>query len=72
MEKLSEEIQEEIFLYLTQCGRERRYIIDKSTLSIYNKNFNLCGPTFAFKKEICKNCNSNILKFINFIKYSVY
>ena len=39
MNKIPYEIKLNIILYLTQCDKERKYIIDKSTLDIYNKNF---------------------------------
>ena len=38
------EIKVNIILYLVQCDKERKYIIDKSTLDIYNKNFSKCSP----------------------------
>ena len=71
MNKIPYEIKLNIILYLIQCDKEKKYIIDKSTLDIYNKNFNKCYPIKGFNKKICKNCNSNVLNFLNGIKYSL-
>lgn len=71
MNKIPYEIKVNIILYLTQCEKERKYIIDKSTLDIYNKNFSKCSPIKVFNKKICKSCNANVLNFLNGIKYSL-
>tara|TARA_B100002051_G_C16616715_1_gene576079 strand:- start:658 stop:876 length:219 start_codon:yes stop_codon:yes gene_type:complete len=72
MNKLPEEIEQEIFSYLITCGRHRQYIINKSTLSFYNKHYKECSPIKVFNIEICKNCNSDAIRFINYMKWSLY
>ena len=72
MNKLPDEIEHEIFSYLITCGRHRKYIINKSTLSFYNKHYKECEPIKVFKKEICKNCNSDVLKFMNYMRWGFY
>ena len=72
MNKLPEEIEQEIFSYLITCGRHRQYIINKSTLSFYNKHYKKCEPIKVFNIEICKNCNSDAIRFINYMKWSLY
>jgi len=72
MNKLPEEIEQEIFSYLITCGRHRQYIINKSTLSFYNKHYKKCEPIKVFNIEICRNCNSDAIRFINYMKWSLY
>ena len=72
MNKLPDEIEHEIFSYLITCGRHRKYIINKSTLSFYNKHYKECAPIKVFNKEICKNCNSDVLKFMNLFRRGFY
>jgi len=67
MNKLPDEIEQEIFSYLITCGRHRKYIINKSTLSFYNKHYKECAPIKVFKTELCRNCNSDAVRFVNFI-----
>ena len=71
MDKLPNELEQEIFSYLITCGRYRKYIINKSTLLYYNKHYKECSPIKVFKTEICRKCNSDVLRFINFMKWSV-
>ena len=72
MDKLPDELEQEIFSYLITCGRHRQYIINKSSLSFYNTHYKNCAPIKVFNKEICKNCNQDAVKFLNFMKYSMY
>ena len=72
MNKLPDEIEEKIFSYLITCGRHRQYIINKSSLSFYNTHYKNCAPLKVFNKEICKNCNSDVLKFMNYMRWGFY
>ena len=72
MNKLPDEIEQEIFSYLITCGKHRKYIINKSTLSFYNKHYKECEPIKVFNIEICRNCNSDAIRFINYMKWSLY
>ena len=45
MDKLPDELEQEIFSYLITCGRHHQYIINKSSLSFYNTHY----------KKLCTN-----------------
>ena len=45
MDKLPDELEQEIFSYLITCGRHRQYIINKSSLSFYNTHYKISKIT---------------------------
>ena len=61
MEQLPEDINDIIFSYLFKCNKNRDYIINKESLSIFNKKTCDCEKIFIFRKNVCKKCDKKTI-----------
>lgn len=54
---LPKEINHIIFSFLFKCNKDRDYIVNKETNTIFNNITKDCEKIFVFRKNVCTNCD---------------
>ena len=66
MDKLPDDFLIKIIDYAFICKIEQNFYINKRLLRLSKEKIGNCQHMIVLKKDLCMNCNKDVLKFFSF------
>ena len=69
LDNLPEELQTKIFKMVYFCKKNQNFYINKQITRLILEQNKKCKPCLCLNKYICQDCNKDVIRFLNNLRY---